>query len=156
VPELDSLDLMEHTVEQVSIWILEAVEKEWRREPSIIKCRPSSIVLGEVMAEHGLANEEISRAIMFMVAPTRQYLTICSRDDGQAILPSDAGLRMLATIQLHRIDEAKAAAASERAETHRREDVRLRIYQIIAALLAVLVAYLAYRLSVTSHTATPP
>ena len=108
------------------------------------------------MAEHGLANEEISRAIMFMVAPTRQYLTICSRDDGQAILPSDAGLRMLATIQLHRIDEAKAAAASERAETHRREDVRLRIYQIIAALLAVLVAYLAYRLSVTSHTATPP
>ncbi|MGA2178536.1 MAG: hypothetical protein ABSH15_02995 [Verrucomicrobiota bacterium] len=147
---------MATSTEQIAIGILEALEKEWQREPSIVKCRPSSIVLGEVMAAHGLANEEITKTIMFMAAPERQYLQICNREDGQAILPSDAGLRMLGAIQLHRIDEAKAEAAAQKAEAHRRLDVRLKIYPIIIALLLLLVAYLSYRLSASGHTATPP
>ena len=137
---------MATSTEQITIWILEALEKEWQREPSIIKCRPSSIVLGEVMAEHGLANDEITKAITFMASPSRQYLQICGREDGQAILPSDAGLRMLGTIQLHRVDEAKAEVAAQKAEAHRQLDVRLKIYPIIIAILAVLVAYLGYKL----------
>jgi len=147
---------MTTSTEQICIWILEALEKEWQREPSIIKCRPSSVVLGGVMAEHGLTNDEITKAITFMASPSRQYLQICGREDGQAILPTDAGLRMLGAIQLHRVDEAKAQSAAQKSERERRQDVRQRWYPIIIALLMLVIAYLAYRLSVTSHIATPP
>ena len=156
VPELLALDLMAHTIEKVSIWILEALEEEWRREPDILKCRIVDVVLGEVMAKHGLENDEITRAIIFMMSTSRQYLRVIERQDGKAILPSDAGLAILGTIQLQRIDEAKAEAAALKAETHRREDFRLRIYQIIIGLLALLVAFLSYKLSVSGHTSTPP
>jgi hypothetical protein len=137
---------MAHTVEQVSIWVLEALEAEWRREPDITKCRTEGIVLGEVMAAHDLESTDIDRALEFMVAPTRQYLRVVGRQDGRAILPSDAGLAMLARIQLQRIDEAKAKADDEKTEKYRRQDVRLRIYTLIIALLAVLVSYLGYKL----------
>jgi len=53
---------------------------------------------------------------------------------------------MLARIQLQRIDEAKAKADDEKTEKYRRQDVRLRIYTLIIALLAVLVSYLGYKL----------
>ena len=96
---------MAHNVEKISIWILEALEEEWRREPDILKCRTEGVVFGEVMAKHNLENADISRAIMFMVAPNRQYLKIVDRQDGRAILPSDNGLAILGRIALCRIEE---------------------------------------------------
>jgi len=93
------------TVEKISIWILEAVEKEWRREPDVMKCRPASQVLGPLKTEHGITDGDIDNAIMFMCAPSRQYLTILNRNDGQAIIPSDNGLSILGRIEQHRLEE---------------------------------------------------
>ena len=137
---------MAHNVEKVSIWILEALEEEWRREPDILKCRTEGVVLGEVMEKYSLENDEISRAIMFMVSPARQYLRIIDRQDGRAILPSDNGLAILAQIHLERLNEAKAQAASQKAEIERKQDIRLRIYPIIISILGLVIAYLAYKL----------
>jgi len=96
---------MAHTVEQVSIWILEAVEKEWRREPDVYKCRPASEVLGPLKAEHGITDSQIDHAIHFMCSESRQYLSIITRNDGMAIIPSDNGLVMLGRLELNRIEE---------------------------------------------------
>jgi hypothetical protein len=96
---------MAHAVEKISIWILEALEEEWRREPNILKCRTCEVVLGEVMAKHGLENNEITRAINFMFVPPRQYLQIVERQDGKAVLPSENGLAILGKIALTRLEE---------------------------------------------------
>ncbi len=95
------------TIERISILILEAVEQEWRREPSLLKCRPASEVLGPLKSKHGLEDADITRAITFMQSDSRQYLQIVKRPDGHAILPSDNGLTMLAKIEMSRIEEVE-------------------------------------------------
>jgi hypothetical protein len=96
---------MAHTVEKISIWVLEAVEKEWRREPDILKCRLASEVLGPLKTKYGITDAEIDHAIHFMCSPSRQYLSIINRDEGMAIFPSDNGLAILAKIELSRIGD---------------------------------------------------
>ena len=96
---------MSHTIESVTVLVLEALEKEWQREPEIQKCRTAAIVLSEAMETHNLTNDAVNRAIEFMDAPEREYLTIRERPDGQAMLPSDRGLKMLAIVELARTEE---------------------------------------------------
>jgi hypothetical protein len=96
---------MPPSVEKISIWVLEALEEEWRRDPSLLTCRPASQVLGPLKTKHNIEDADIDRAIMFMISPTRQYLQVVNREDGQAILPSDNGLAMLSKIALVRIEE---------------------------------------------------
>jgi hypothetical protein len=93
------------TVEKISIWVLEAVEQEWRREPDYLKCRPASEVLGPLKSKHSIEDADIDHAIHFMCSPSRKYLTVLNRDDGMVVFPSDNGLAILAKIELSRIEE---------------------------------------------------
>jgi|SRR5215469_12400813 len=98
------------SVARISIWILEAIEKEWRREPDWLKCRAASQVLGPLKTEHGIEDEDIDHAIHFMCSPSRQYLKVLKRDDGIALLPSVSGLGVLDTIERHRLKEKERNA----------------------------------------------
>jgi hypothetical protein len=109
-----------------------------RREPNIKKCRNAAIVLGEVMSKHGLNNDEITKAVFFMDEPNRKYLKIVERQDGRAVLLSEAGMVMLGMIKLERIEEEKAATARQKADKERRQDVRLKQYAIIVSILAII------------------
>jgi hypothetical protein len=94
---------MPPSVEQISIWILEALEEEWRRECDLVKCRTTAVVLGEVMAKHSLKNADIDRGLHFCIE--RQYIKAVNREDGQAMLPSNYGLAILAKIAKVGIEE---------------------------------------------------
>ena len=93
------------SVEQISIWTLEALEEEWRREPDQLKCQPASKVLGPLKDRYNIEDKDITAALHFMLADSRRYLTVINRPDGQAILPSDNGLAILAVIRQSRIEE---------------------------------------------------
>ena len=92
-------------VERVSIWVLEALEGEWRREPDLLKCRPVSEVLEPLKSAHQIEDEDINRAIRFMLSPSRAYITGVNRHDGQAMQPSDNGQAILAHLALARLEE---------------------------------------------------
>jgi hypothetical protein len=132
------------SIEKVSIWILEVLEEERQREPNWLKCRLAKDVLGALKTKHGLDDARIKHGLDFCFE--RGYVKALAREDGQVVALDTDGVRMFALIQQSRLDEAKAEAAAQKAETERGQDVRLRIYQIIIALLAVLVSYLGYRL----------
>jgi hypothetical protein len=103
--QAQSQSMKQPSVEQISIWVLEALEEEWRRDPSLLTCHPASQVLGPLKAKYKIEDADITRALTFMISPSRQYLQIVNRDDGQAILPSDTGLAILGKIALSRIEE---------------------------------------------------
>lgn len=94
-------------VERISIWILEALEEEWRREPDLMKCRLTSEVLGPLKDRYKIEDKDITRALHFMLADSRRYLTVLTRPDGQAILPSDNGLAIMAKIAESRIEDTE-------------------------------------------------
>ena len=145
--QLFSLDLMATPTDQIALWVLEALAAEWERTPDVMKCRTDAYVLGEVMAARSLESVDIDRGIRFLV--DLHCINAVGRDDGRVTYPTAIGLQYLAA---HR----SSVAAATKAEAHRRLDVRLKIYPIIIALMALLIAYLSYRLSVSGHTATPP
>jgi len=91
------------SIETISIWILEALEEEWRREPDWLKCRLASEVLGPLKPAHQIEDADITRGLHFLM--DRRYIKALNRSDGQALLPSDDGLAMLAKIDLSRIEE---------------------------------------------------
>ena len=91
------------SIEQISIWILEAFEEEWQREPDWLKCRISKYVLGPLKQRHNLADADITRGLRFCAE--KGYIKTLNREDGQAILPSDCGLAALGTIAMNRIEE---------------------------------------------------
>lgn len=94
---------MEISIEKISIWILEALESEWRREPDIGKCRPVSEVLGPLKQKHNLTDADITRGVKFCLQ--KGYIDVVTRHDGQAMLPSDDGLTILGKIAQVRLDE---------------------------------------------------
>jgi DNA-binding PadR family transcriptional regulator len=97
---------MAPSVEKISIWVLEALEEEWRREPDWTKCRTASQVLGPLKPAHQIEDADITRALHFL--SERGYIKSLKRPDGPARLPSDDGLAMLARIKLARTEETES------------------------------------------------
>ena len=91
------------SIEKISIWVLEALEEEWRREPDWLKCRLASEVLSPLKPEHQIEDADITRGLHFLIE--RRYIKALNRADGQALMPSDDGLAMLGKIALSRIEE---------------------------------------------------
>ena len=133
---------MEYTVEKIGIWILEALEDEWRREPDWAKCKTSAEVLGPLKPKYQIDDADITRALHFIAE--RRYVKVLNRQDGQAVMISDDGLVILAKIKQNRIEEAKLEAAGKKENAERRQDVRLKIYPIVISILALVIAYLVY------------
>jgi hypothetical protein len=94
---------MAPSVENVSIWVLEALEDEWRCEPDLTKCRTASQVLGPLKPGHQIEDADITRALHFLIQ--KRYIKALNRPNGQAILPSEDGLAMLSRIKFARTEE---------------------------------------------------
>jgi len=150
------LDLMATppSIERITIWILEALDDERQREPHCLKCRLESEILGTLKDRHSIDDVAITKGLRFCL--DRGYISRLKRPDGIATSLTDDGIRMWGQVQQTRLDEANEKAAADKAAVERRQDVRLKLYPIIIALLSLVVAYLAYRLAVSGHTATPP
>lgn len=133
---------MATSTEQIALWILAALKEEWERDPSHLTCRTESVVLGALKSQHKIEDADITRGIRYLI--DRRALGAVNRKDGRATLPNAIGLEILAE-----------HASAQKRDVERRQDVRQRWYPIIIAILMLVIAYLAYRLSVTSHTATP-
>lgn len=134
---------MATSTEQIALWILAALKEEWERDPSHLTCRTESIVLGVLKSQHKIEDADITRGIRFLI--DRRALDAVNRKDGRATLPNTIGFEILAE-----------HASSQKRDVERRQDVRQRWYPIIIAIMALIIAYLSYKLSVTGHTATPP
>ena len=91
------------SIEQISIWILEALEEEWQREPDWLKCRTAKYVLGSLKQKHNLTDADIKRGLNFCVE--NGYIKALNRADGQAIQPSNNGLGILGEIAISRIEK---------------------------------------------------
>ena len=145
--ELLTLNLMATPTEHIAIWILEASEVEALREPNLINRRLDSSVFFEVMTARNLESVDIDRGMRFLV--DRRLINAVGKDGGVVTYPTTLGEEYLAA---HRSN----LVATQKRDVERRQDVRQRWYPIIIAILMLVIAYLAYRLSVTSHTATLP
>src|SRR5439155_26315721 len=124
---------MAASTEQIAIWILMALKKEWERDPSHLTCRTESVVLDPLKSRHKIKDADINRGIHFLI--TRQMLSAINRVDGRATLPSERGFEHLA-----------AYLAAQKQEAHRKQDVRFKMYAIIIAIVAAVIAYLGYKL----------
>jgi hypothetical protein len=126
------------SAQQIAIWMLAALEKEYNREPDISKCRFESIVFGEVMATHGLSNEDINRGYRFLIE-IRGVRAVNTADGKQRqTLPTQNGLQYL---NAHR-EAQNRIPKKEKVWTI---DRRLAVLSIIVALIGALLAYLALR-----------
>ena len=124
---------MAATTEQIAIWILRALKDEWERDPSLLTCRTEAVVLGPFKAEFKISDTDIDRGMNFLVS--RGMLKAVNRKDGRAACPSERGFQHLASHD-----------AAKKQEAYRKQDVRLKIYPIIIAILAAWIAYLSYKL----------
>jgi len=127
------LDLVAASTEQIAIWILMALKEEWERDPSHLTCRTGAIVLGPLESKHAIEDADITRGMRFLI--DRRMLDAVNREDGRATLPNALGLEHLA-----------AHEAAQKREVERKQDVRLKIYPIIIAILALVIAFLGYKI----------
>lgn len=125
------LNRMNGTTEQIAIWILEALKSEWERTPTLIDCRAQKFVLGELKSKYQLEDADITRGLRFLISIGA--IDSARRQDEQATLPSITGLEFLKTHQ-----------CAQKKEVEREQDVRLRIYPIIIAILSAIIALLGY------------
>jgi len=91
------------SIEQISIWILEALEEEWQREPDWLVCRTAKYVLGPLKQKHNLTDADIKRGLYFCIE--KGFIKTLNRADGQAIQPSNNGLAILGEIEMSRIEK---------------------------------------------------
>jgi hypothetical protein len=59
--------------------------------------------LGTLKTKHSLDDADIARGLKF--CNERGYIKVLNREDGQAMLPSDDGIRMFAQVEQVRLDE---------------------------------------------------
>ena len=129
------------STEQIAIWMLEALEKEYEREPDISKCRFDSIVFGEVMAKHHLENEDINRGLRFIMS--FRGIRAVNEEGGRQrrTLPTPNGLQYLEDYRLRQRQEN--TLQKRQVQEHKQHSIIFLTF-IITVILTVLTAILAW------------
>jgi hypothetical protein len=141
---------MSHTIEGMAIWILEALDEERQNEQDLMKCRPSSLVFGELKTKHGLEDKDINRGLRFCL--DQGFVTVLNRPDGQAMLPSKIGIKMLGEILMVRHQEEEKKKQEEEKKKWTRAD-KIALASLIFSVLSYFLGFYVGKHDVQSSDA---
>ena len=124
---------MSAPIEQIAVWILEAIEAEETRQSDITLRRGDDRVLGEVMSAHKFKGADIDRGRRFLA--DLGCISATWGSGGETTFLRPAGLQYLAA---HRSKAAQAVTA-ERDKKAWTLDRRLAVWAIVVAIIGVAV-----------------